>query len=137
MGTCRQAKVVKCEGETLWLKYEKISACAQCHTQELCSMDRKEEIFQIHLPKKGDSFMIGDEVELDLNQRQKVKAIIIAYVLPVFLIFLFGYFLSFSQMRDELLALILIGSLVSYYILLYFCRSYTQRLFVPIVRKIK
>ena len=136
MSDCRLAMVTKVESSKLTLKYSRTSACADCHSKESCSLDQRDEEFTLSYNEKDESYNVGDIVEISLDTKQKWKALLFAYVYPLIILFLLAIFLSSFHVRETILALVLLFSVIFYYVLLYFCRHKLKKSLTPQIRKV-
>ena len=105
------------------------SACASCNIKGACNMsEMKEKIISVPRPE-DKNLSVGQEVKISMGLGQANRAVIFAYVIPV--IILVGMILILNALKfDEgINALISIGSLVPYYLVLYLFRNKLKRKF--------
>ena len=114
------------------------SACSSCSVKGHCSVsDTKEKIIEVfnvlNLPCQ-----IGDKIMLVGKTSMGMKAVLLAFVLPFFVL-LSALILSLSLMGEhsELFAAIVsLCSLIPYYAILYLCRGKLKRSFTFYVESI-
>lgn len=105
------------------------SACSACEAKSLChSAESKEKMIEVHTADAAD-FKVGQEVMLVGTLSQGLKAVVYAYVIPLILM-LVVLFLSLLRGMDEALsALLSIGVLIPYYLIIYLLRHHLTRKF--------
>ena len=95
------------------------SACASCNIKGACNMsEMKEKIISINTPKAND-FQIGQNVMVSMGLGQANKAVVFAYVIPTIILFSMIFILNYFKIEEGINALISIGSLVPYYLILF------------------
>ncbi|NLJ06313.1 MAG: SoxR reducing system RseC family protein [Sphingobacteriales bacterium] len=61
------------------------SACAECHIKGACSLSEiQAKVIEVNL--KGQTFRIGDKVNVALKESLGMRAVLLAYIIPVLLI---------------------------------------------------
>ena len=112
--------VIKKQEDKLVVKIEQKSTCCSCHARGACtSLDKKDKEIEIK-SKDTANYNIGDEVIITISTKLGMKAVFIAFVLPLILIVL-ALFLSIKifSLSQSLSALISLLVLSAYYFLLY------------------
>lgn len=112
--------VIKKQEDKLVVKIEQKSTCSSCHARGACtSLDKKDKEIEIK-SKDIANYNIGDEVIITISTKLGMKAVFIAFVLPLILIVL-ALFLSIKifSLSQSLSALISLLVLSAYYFLLY------------------
>lgn len=112
--------VIKKQEDKLVVKIEQKSTCSSCHARGACtSLDKKDKEIEIK-SKDAANYNIGDEVIITISTKLGMKAVLIAFVLPLILIVL-ALFLSIKifSLSQSLSALISLLVLSAYYFLLY------------------
>ncbi len=112
--------VIKKQEDKLVVKIEQKSTCSSCHARGACtSLDKKDKEIEIK-SKDTANYNIGDEVIITISTKLGMKAVFIAFVLPLILIVL-ALFLSIKifSLSQSLSALISLLVLSAYYFLLY------------------
>ena len=112
--------VIKKQEDKLVVKIEQKSTCSSCHARGACtSLDKKDKEIEIKT-KDTQNYNIGDEVIITISTKLGMKAVFIAFVLPLILIVL-ALFLSIKifSLSQSLSALISLVVLSAYYFFLY------------------
>ena len=112
--------VIKKQEDKLVVKIEQKSTCSSCHARGACtSLDKKDKEIEIK-SKDTANYNIGDEVIITISTKLGMKAVLIAFVLPLILIVL-ALFLSIKifSLSQSLSALISLVVLSAYYFFLY------------------
>lgn len=94
------------------------SACSGCHAKSICMpSDQKQEIISAK-SLYGETFEVGEKVELVLSNASANKAVIMAYVIP-FLQLMITLVACYLIFHTELISvLVSLASVVIYYIIL-------------------
>lgn len=102
------------------------SACSGCHAKSFCtSTDVCDRVVQVKNYPIGVSE--GDTVLLVAKEGMTMKAVLLAFVLPVLLILVSALVLSSHGVGDLVIALGLLSLLILYGIMLYIFRSHIER----------
>lgn len=112
--------VIKKQENKVVVKIEQKSTCSSCHARGACtSLDKKDKEIEIK-SKDTANYNIGDEVIITISTKLGMKAVLIAFVLPLILIVL-ALFLSIKlfTLSQSLSALISLVVLSAYYFFLY------------------
>ena len=115
---------------------ESASACASCHAAGLCGMGEvKEKVIQVATdPRAG--YTVGETVEIILKATMGLKAVWIAYVIP--LVILLGVVLGVSALGGgELVAAGAgVGAVALYYLAVYLLRNRLNDTYIFTLKKI-
>ena len=99
------------------------SSCGSCGIKSACGMSEMTEK-RLTLPKPDDKqFIVGQPVRITMNVSQGNKAALFAYFIPAFLLVAIIVILSNLSVKEWLAALIGIGSIAIYYLVLYFFKD--------------
>lgn len=112
--------VIKKQENKVVVKIEQKSTCSSCHARGACtSLDKKDKEIEI-TTKYVENYNIGDEVIITISTKLGMKAVFIAFVLPLILIVV-ALFLSIKifSLSQSLSALISLLVLSAYYFFLY------------------
>ena len=112
--------VIKKQEDKLVVKIEQKSTCSSCHARGACtSLDKKDKEIEI-TTKDVENYSIGDDVIITISTKLGMKAVFIAFVLPLILIVV-ALFLSIKlfTLSQSLSALIPLVVLSAYYFFLY------------------
>lgn len=105
------------------------SACVSCNIKGACNMsEMKEKIIVIPRPNDKELSM-GQEVTVSMGLGQANKAVIFAYVIPTIILFSMIFILNYFKVEEGINALISIGSLIPYYLILFFFKDKIKRKF--------
>ena len=105
------------------------AACTGCHAAKLCkSSESKEKIIEVH-HVKADSLKPGDVVTIVGTLTQGLKATWWAYILPLILVVAVLAASFILSHNDGLSALVALGMLCLYYIIMYSQRKRFERSF--------
>jgi sigma-E factor negative regulatory protein RseC len=118
--------VEKISGTQVRVRFVAQSACSACHAKGVCSISNSEEKF-VDLTNNLPGLSTGDHVEVLLAQSQGFKAVWYGYGLP--LVILLAVIFTFYGItgRDGLAALIGLGSLIPYYLVVFLFRKRITR----------
>jgi len=121
--------ITKITDDELQIKIIAQSACAACHAKSACTMsDQAEKILTVPRPE-GQEFQLFQKVKVVMSINQGNKAAVLAYLIPILLL-LVALFVGLGiGLSEGLSALISIGSLIPYYIILYLCRDRLKKRF--------
>ena len=125
--------VTKITDDELEIKILAQSACAACHAKSACGMgEQAEKILTVPRPK-GKDFAINQKVNVRMAIGQGNKAAVLAYLIPVALSLTAVFICLDLGLGEGLSALIGIGSMIPYYIILYLFRDKLKQKFDYIV----
>lgn len=121
--------ITKIEDSNIEVKILSRSACASCNIKGACNMsEMQEKIITIPAPK-DKNLSIGQEVKISMGLRQANRAVIFAYVIPLIILVAMIFILSTLKIEEGLNALISIGTLIPYYLILFLFRNRLKRKF--------
>lgn len=112
--------VIKKQEDKLVVKIEQKSTCSSCHARGACtSLDKKDKEIEIKT-KDTQNYNIGDEVIITISTKLGLKAVFIAFVLPLILLVI-ALFLSIKlfSLTQSLSALVSLLVVAAYYFFLY------------------
>jgi sigma-E factor negative regulatory protein RseC len=112
--------VIKKQEDKVIVKIEQKSTCSSCHARGACtSLDKKDKEIEIKT-KDTQNYNIGDEVIITISTKLGMKAVFIAFVLPLILLVI-ALFLSIKlfSLTQSLSALVSLLVVAAYYVLLY------------------
>ncbi len=115
---CREGIVRAVNGDDVNVEVIVSSACSGCHAKSICiPSDRRKEVITVK-NTRHEEYREGETVELLLETSAGNKAVILAYVLPLFvlMLLLFG---CYALTHKELLSVgISVLGVVIYYLIL-------------------
>lgn len=112
--------VIKKQEDKVIVKIEQKSTCSSCHARGACtSLDKKDKEIEIKT-KDTQNYNIGDEVIITISTKLGMKAVFIAFVLPLILLVI-ALFLSIKlfSLTQSISALVSLLVVAAYYVLLY------------------
>ena len=99
------------------------SMCGSCGIKSACGMSEMQEK-RVTVPKPADKeFIVGQPVKIIMNASQGNKAALFAYFIPAFLLVAIIVLLSNLSIKEWIAALVGIGVIAVYYLVLYFFRD--------------
>lgn len=99
------------------------SACASCHAKTLCSAsDESRRIVDVLLAE-GEEVEVGQTVDVYGRKSWGIKAVVLAYVVPIILILSVLVGCKRLGLADDIAGLASLGVLVPYFLLLYLLRN--------------
>lgn len=132
MNTMKQAishigRVVSIEGEHVRVLILQSSACATCEAHRLCqSAESKEKVVDVY-QHATPQLQVGQEVRVVASMRMGMRAVTLAYVLPLILLIAVLSLITYLT-GDELIGSAAgLGSLIPYYVGIYLCRNRIAR----------
>ena len=115
---CREGIVRVVNGDEITVEVIVSSACSGCHAKSICiPSDRRQERIVVK-NTRNEQYEIGETVELLLETSAGNKAVVLAYVLPLFvlLVLLFGcYVLTHKELLS--VGISVLGVIIYYLIL--------------------
>ena len=99
------------------------SSCGSCGIKSACGMSEMTEK-RLTLPKPADKeFIVGQPVRIIMDTSQGNKAALFAYFIPAFLLVAIIVILGNLSVKEWLSALIGIGTIAVYYLILSFFKD--------------
>lgn len=124
-------------GSRLKVKIVQSSACSACSVKGHCSAsETKEKIIDVY-NKNNVPCQVGERVMIVGTTSMGMKAVLLAFVLP-FIVLLLALIISLKLTGgDEAVsALVSLGTLVPYYLIIYICRNRLSHSFMFILESI-
>ena len=91
------------------------SACAACHAAGLCtSLDSRTKDIEVSTAL-NPGYTPGDKVEVVLGRSMGAKAVLLAYVVPLFILLILVVSLSYTSMHELLIGAIGLGGMAVWY----------------------
>ena len=117
-------EVIGVEGNKVIVRMRVNSACSGCHAKAVCGVNEsKDKIVEV-VTLAASEYGVGDSVEVALRQRSMgVTSVMLAYVIPFFVLSLLLYGVSALGGSDEMAALSALAGLGLYYIGLWLVRD--------------
>ncbi|MBQ7945395.1 MAG: SoxR reducing system RseC family protein [Bacteroidales bacterium] len=118
------------KGQAVQVRIQQASACDLCHAKSICSSaDTKEKIVEVRAAE--GSVSVGDKVMVEGAASMGMKAVFLAYVLPLILLILVMVLcLTLIAPGNEVVAaLVSLGILLPYAVLLYLLKDKLSKKF--------
>ena len=110
------------------------TACANCFTKDSCGINKAVDR-HIEIPTRKGEFQKGESVFVNMRRSMGLRATLIAYVLPFFLVIATLLILTSIRLNELYAGLISLSILVPYFTGLYFLRDHLRRTFIFTLRK--
>lgn len=115
--------VVGIHDEDIEIEILSSSMCGSCGIKSACGMSEMQEK-RVMVPKPADKeFIVGQPVKIIMNTSQGNKAALFAYFIPAFLLVAIIVILSNLSVKEWLAALIGVGVIAVYYLVLSFFKD--------------
>ena len=127
--------VEKVEGAHVVVRIVQTSACAACSAKGLCNASESKEK-QIDVFEPGASYRIGEEVVLCGSTSMGMRAVFLAFGIPMLLL-LFALFVTMRVTDGDALvsSLVALLAIVPYYLVIYFMKDKLNRTFSFTIEK--
>ena len=127
--------VEKVDGSHIVVRIVQTSACSACSAKGLCNASESKEK-QIDVYETNPSYQIGEEVVLCGTTSMGMRAVLLAFGVPL-LIVMIALGLSMKLTDDDALlsSTIAVLSVVPYYIVIYACKEKLNRTFSFTIEK--
>lgn len=125
-------------GSCIQVRIQQTSACSSCSVKGHCNAsETKEKLIDVY-NRDHLSCRVGDQVLITGAASIGMKAVWLAFVVP-FLILLCVLFVTMklTEGNEALSALVALGMLVPYYLIIYICRGKLSRTFMFTLETIK
>lgn len=111
------------------------SACAACHAKGLCTASEAAKKEVVVPTDPSGRFFVGEEVDVLLAESLGLKAVLISYVVPLFILLILVVSLSYARVHEVLAGLAGIAAAAVYYFVLYLNRDSISREYSFLIRK--
>jgi sigma-E factor negative regulatory protein RseC len=118
--------VDKIAGTQVRVRFVAQSACSSCHARGVCSISNSEEKF-VDIANTLPGLKVGDFVEVTLEQSQGFKAVWYGYGMPLIILLAVIFIFYGVTGLEGLSALIGLGALIPYYLVVYLFRKRITR----------
>lgn len=118
------------DGSYLKVKIMQTSACASCSAKAHCHVsESKEKTIDVY-NRSNLPCRVGGQVWIAGTVSMGMKAVVLAFVVPFLAVFLTLVIALRATGNEAVSALIALGALVPYYLIIYMCRKRLSRSFV-------
>lgn len=121
------ASVISVEGTAVRVQIVSDSACASCHVKHVCGTGEKKEKIVTAQNTSGIDVKAGDRVRVLISRSTGLKAVFLAYLLPVFILISTLLILNKINISEPVIGLLSLGFVVVYYIFLTIFRDQINR----------
>ena len=130
-----QGIVKNISGSHVSVRIIQTSACSACSVKGHCSSaDNKEKVIDVIAPP--NTYRVGEEVMIVGATSMGLMAVLLAFVVPFFLLVI-SLFIAMELMNNDLwAALFALGILVPYYIILWINKSRLKQQFTFTIKPI-
>ena len=129
-----KGRIVRITPETTTVEIVSESACSACHAKGLCSLS-ESKTKTVEVRTSGwDLRNEGDEVEVVLKASMGYKAVWLAYVVPLAVLFIVLMGLTLLGVEELYAGLSAIGAVAVYYLGIWLFRSRLQNEYVFTIR---
>lgn len=126
-GTIRQsATVMQVTPSELEVEVCRPEACAACKAKSVCS-EGGGQGKRMTLINDGQGYHVGEQITLVMRRSSGLKAVLIAYLVPVFLIVAALLTFQALQVRDIIAAIVTLGLLGLYFLIVRLLRGRINR----------
>ena len=134
---CKEGIIRRLEGRKVWVEVVVSSACGGCAAKNLCNISEKKNELVEAENFLGEDFVVGETVQIQMQQKLANKAVVLGYLLP-FIILITGLFGCYALTHIEWLSVLAgIGLTAIYYIILKLMDKRLAKEFVLYVSKKK
>lgn len=128
-------RIVSAGTDTVTVEIVSRSACASCHAAGLCTASEaatKEITVRTRL---SDDYRTGEEVWVFLRAGMGTKAVLLAYVVPLFILLILVVSLSFTDVHELAAGAAGLGGIAVWYLILYCFRDRLDREYEFYIRR--
>lgn len=115
------------------------SACATCHAKGVCGAS-DEQVRIIDVPQtiatRVEDYRVGEEVSLRLSQSLGLRAVFIAYVVPLMVLMASILVLSATQLQQLYVGIFSLAAVAVYYIFVAIFRDKLEKVFTFSIEKL-
>ncbi len=128
-------RVTEVSGQMAVVEIVSASACSSCSAAGLCSMaEAVRKQVEVAVPE-GETYSVGEQVEVCLTAAEGMKAVTAAYVIPLFILLAICVSLSYTDLGELLVGAAGLGGVAVYYLILYLARGRLSGGYVFRIRK--
>ncbi len=116
----QKAEIISIKDNLLSCTINCAEACQGCAARKVCSADGKGSQKDISLYSDNSNHKVGDIITLEVSTAMGLKAVLLAYILPVILILLLIIILKEMGVSELISGLSALGGLTLYFLSLKF-----------------
>ncbi len=122
-------RVVRIEGERVWVRISQTSACTGCHAASACgAADKEDKIIEAIAEK--DNLAIGMPVLVRTNKNAAYSAVVWSYVVPAIVVIGVMAFLTEKGISEAIAGIVSLGALLPYYGFLFLIKNKLKKRFL-------
>ncbi len=123
----QSGRVLSLDGDSVRVGFDSKSACGSCQARSKCGMVESTQREVVVRISENQSYKVGDQVSISIGAQMGVLSVVVAYLIPLILLMVaLVVALSFGASDGEA-ALITIGVVALYYIVVYFNRNRLEK----------
>lgn len=111
----QEAIITKIEGDTITAQITCADACKSCKAASMCGTDKQKTITLVEVDTQR---AVGDHISLELERGAGLRAVAVAYLVPVALAIALLLVMQALGVSDMVAGLSALGLIVVYYILI-------------------
>ena len=128
MGDIEQkVKIIKIDQQNITAEFISLAACDGCRAKDLCNKNNCIKSTVNIVDENAQSYSVGQEITVQMNEKDGLLSVIIAYLLPL-IIFVISLLILTYITKDEIKSGIYsIIILITYYLLLISKNTYLKK----------
>ncbi|MBN2480244.1 MAG: SoxR reducing system RseC family protein [Bacteroidales bacterium] len=130
----QQGTVEEVNGHKVLIRIRQLSACGNCHARSFCTLSEMKD----KTIEADDSSLVlsaGDTVTVMMKRSMGNKAVLLGYVLPLFLLMITLLLFNALTKEEWIAGFISVAVLLPYYFTLYLLRDRLSNTFTFTLRK--
>lgn len=135
-----EGKIIEISENFISVEIVNKSACAACHAKGVCAAsDEKIKVIEVPLTigTLTEDYKVGDTVNVVMRGSLGLKAIVLAYVVPLLVLVASILILSLCHLHEATVGLCSVGAVALYYLVLFFFRHKLSKIFTFYIEPIK
>ncbi len=126
---CHEGTIEKVDKQSVYVKILSASACSSCQIKGACNLaESREKIVEVK-KLQGEEYSVGEKVDVVMDRSSGTRAVVLAYLIPFSVVLLSLIALLTAGVSESISALLSIGLLVPYYLILYRFRDRLKKNF--------
>ncbi len=121
-------EVVATEGDRVRVRIVQASACSACRAKGFCASAEAQDKL-IDCTAEGETFQTGEQVEVLVQERLGMKAVMLAYVLPFVVIIVTLSFLTYYIHNEAVTGIVALAAAACYFLVLGFASRKLKKVF--------
>lgn len=130
-----KGKIVSVGKNVVSVRIVSESACSACHAAGLCGASESKNKIIVVPVYDGQTYSIGQEVDVCLAKKMGLKAVLFSYVIPLMILLILVLSLSWIGLAELTCGLVSVGGIAVYYFALYLCRDHLAEGYVFYIGK--